>query len=108
MRAATDPALPRDERAHALHQARKAAKRARYAAGALEPVYGGRPSKLTKRLEKLQSRLGQHHDTVVTRSYLLELCRSGRPSLEPAAAMLAGALVERENRAAESDTSTAR
>ena len=101
MRAATDPALPQDERAHALHQARKAAKRARYAAEALEPVYGGRARKLTKRLKKLQSRLGQHQDTVVTRSYLLELCRSGRAPLEPGAAMLAGALVERESRAAE-------
>jgi CHAD domain-containing protein len=97
---ADDPSLADDERELALHEARKAAKRARYAVEPLRPIYGDKADKLTKRLKKLQSKLGQLQDTVVTRTYLVDLSRS-QPALDPAAALLAGALVERESLAAE-------
>ena len=101
MEAALDPVHTPDERAAALHEARKATKRARYAVEPLRPIYGNPAETLTKRLKKLQSALGQHQDTVVTRDYLVGLSRQVRPPLEPAAALAAGALIERESRAAE-------
>jgi CHAD domain-containing protein len=101
METALDPVHTADERADALHEARKAVKRARYAVEPLRPVYGTTAVTLTKRLKKLQSALGHHQDTVVTRDYLLGLSHQSRPSLDPAALLTAGALIERESRAAE-------
>ncbi len=62
-----------DERDRALHEARKAAKRARYAAETLEPVLGKAARRPRRRIKKLQSLLGDHHDTVVARPVLREL-----------------------------------
>lgn len=102
LQAAQDPSLTDEGRAMALHQARKAARRARYAVEPLLSAYGGDAAALIKRLTKLQTALGQHQDTVVTRSYLLEVSRPGhRPALDRAAVRLAGALIERESAAAE-------
>ena len=61
------------ERDHLLHQARKAAKRARYAAESLEPVYGKGARRYARAMEGLQARLGDHQDTVVLRQRLAEL-----------------------------------
>jgi CHAD domain-containing protein len=99
--AANDSALTQQERAHELHQARKAAKRARYAVEPLRPIYGSTAKTLTKRLTKLQSALGEHQDTVVSRRYLLDLSRSSDPAIDPGAALMAGALIERESLAAQ-------
>ena len=101
MEVALDPALTPDERAHALHEARRATKRARYAVEPLRAVYGEPAVTLTKRLKQLQSALGEHQDTVVTRDYLHDLVLRTQPALDPAAALTAGALIERESRAAE-------
>ena len=101
MEAAHDPAHSAEERALALHDARRATKRARYAVEPLRPVYGDAPATLTTRLKALQTALGEHQDTVVTRSYLHDLVQQTRPPLDPAAALTAGALIERESRAAE-------
>ena len=101
MEVAVDPLLTPDERAHALHEARRATKRARYAVEPLRAVYGESAVTLTKRLKQLQSALGEHQDTVVTRDYLHELVLRTQPALDPAAALTAGALIERESRAAE-------
>ena len=90
-----------DERNVALHEARKAVKRARYAAEPLRPVYGDPAQRLVERLKKLQSRLGDHQDTVVTREYLHDLTLSEDTTLDPKAALVAGALIERESRDAE-------
>ncbi|MFL6127815.1 MAG: CHAD domain-containing protein [Mycobacteriales bacterium] len=72
-RSSTAPPLPgvlgRDE---ALHEARKAAKEARYAAEAAEPAAGEPAKRLTKAMEDLQELLGDHHDSVVTRQLLRE------------------------------------
>jgi CHAD domain-containing protein len=51
----------------ALHQARKAAKQARYAAEAVAPVLGQDAARFGKRMKKLQTVLGDHQDTVVGR-----------------------------------------
>ena len=101
MEVALQPDRTPDERAVALHEARKAVKRARYAVEPLRPIYGDSAKALTKTLKRLQSALGEHQDTVVTRSYLHGLSRQTRPSLHPAALLAAGALIERESRAAE-------
>jgi CHAD domain-containing protein len=51
----------------ALHEARKAAKRARYAAEAAGPVSGKPAARLARRVKKVHSVLGDHQDTVVGR-----------------------------------------
>lgn len=65
-RAERAPAGPR--RDEALHEARKAAKRARYASEAVTPVYGKKSKRFTKRVKALQSALGDHHDAVAARA----------------------------------------
>lgn len=65
-----------DARAPLLHDARKAAKRLRYAAEAAEPVTGRKVRRLGKAARRLQSVLGDHHDTVAARAALVALSRS--------------------------------
>jgi CHAD domain-containing protein len=52
----------RDER---LHEVRKAAKRARYAAETLAPVYGDAAEEFVSATTRVQSVLGDHRDSVV-------------------------------------------
>jgi CHAD domain-containing protein len=63
------------ERTAALHEVRKAAKRARYAVEPMVPAYGSDARRLVKRLKRVQSALGDHHDCLVARSELPELAR---------------------------------
>jgi CHAD domain-containing protein len=58
------------DRDTALHEARKAAKQARYAAEAAAPVGGSGATALASAMEDLQELLGDHHDSVVTRQLL--------------------------------------
>ena len=62
-----------DQREHLLHEARKAAKRVRYAAEALTGVYGTPAKRFVKGIKRVQSRLGEHHDAFVTQDRLREL-----------------------------------
>ena len=66
------PPLPGvvDDRATALHDARKAAKRARYAAEALQDLGGKDARRLVKTLKHLQNVLGAYQDSVLTRQVL--------------------------------------
>ena len=57
----------------ALHQARKAAKRARYAGEAVAPACGNAASLFARRMQKLQSVLGQHQDAVIAQQVEREL-----------------------------------
>jgi CHAD domain-containing protein len=66
MRAAASE-QPGPGRDTALHAARKAAKRTRYAAEAAIPVGGKDAQRLARQMENVQSVLGDHHDTVVGR-----------------------------------------
>lgn len=61
------------QRAHSLHQVRKAAKRLRYAAESAQPVLGDRATDLAGRAEALQELLGEHQDTVIARTVLREM-----------------------------------
>lgn len=56
--------------AEQLHQARKAGKRARYAAEAAAPALGKRASAVAKRASKLQTLLGEHQDAIVATELL--------------------------------------
>ena len=78
-----DAATSADE----LHRMRIAAKRARYAAEAVQR-YGGKSAKrLARRLAELQDILGDYNDAVVAADWL-----RARPMADPAAAFQAGEL----------------
>ena len=68
-----DEAEDPGEREHRLHEARKAAKRARYAAETLTGVYGKPAKRFVQAMKRVQSRLGDHHDAFVTQERLREL-----------------------------------
>ncbi|MER5776412.1 CYTH and CHAD domain-containing protein [Streptomyces sp. NPDC002039] len=61
---------PGHDRDLALHAARKAAKRARYAADAAVPALGKPAARLSKAAKKVQTLLGDHQDGVVAREAL--------------------------------------
>jgi CHAD domain-containing protein len=61
------------DRAVALHDARKAAKRVRYLCEVAEPVVGSPAEHLRKRVAGLQELLGEHQDAVVARPALRRL-----------------------------------
>jgi len=75
---ATDPQAPAEERDGAVHAARKAGKRLRYAT----EVAGPSSKKAAKRLKRFQSALGEHQDTVVSRQALRELGAAAHASGE--------------------------
>lgn len=62
-----------DDRNTALHDARKAAKRLRYAAELATPTLGNPVRRLTTRVKQLQELLGQHQDAIVSLAVLREL-----------------------------------
>ena len=57
----------------AYHEARKAAKRARYAGEAVSPAFGKEARRFTKQMKKVQTVLGDHQDAVVARGVDREL-----------------------------------
>ncbi|WP_028802623.1 CYTH and CHAD domain-containing protein [Streptomyces sp. 142MFCol3.1] len=64
---------PGADRDSAMHEARKKAKRARYAAEAATPALGGPAADLVRSTKSLQTLLGDHQDSVMTREALREL-----------------------------------
>jgi CHAD domain-containing protein len=64
---------PGTERDQAMHDARKKAKRTRYASEAAAPALGGPAVGLVRSMKSLQSLLGDHQDSVMTREALREL-----------------------------------
>lgn len=64
-RLADVPVRPGPEQEEAIHRARKAAKRARYAAELARPVLGKKAAQQIRRGRHLQDVLGEHHDAVV-------------------------------------------
>jgi CHAD domain-containing protein len=77
-----------------LHDARKAAKRARYAAEAVAPVSGPDAMRFARQLKNVQSVLGEHQDTVVARQAVRQLGMSAHLSGENAFSY--GLLYEKE------------
>ncbi len=72
-REAVDPGAHEDETEHALHEARKAAKRVRYTAEVAAPVLGAPAEALVACMKRVQDVLGEAQDTVVTRVWCLRL-----------------------------------
>ncbi|MGW2515933.1 CYTH and CHAD domain-containing protein [Streptomyces sp. NPDC001617] len=64
---------PGPDRDLGLHEARKKAKRTRYAAEAAEPVLGGPAKSMVKSMKSLQTLIGEHQDSVMARQTLREL-----------------------------------
>lgn len=64
---------PGEERDVAMHGARKAAKRARYAGEAARPALGKPAKRFAKRMKAVQKVLGDHQDSVVARDALRSL-----------------------------------
>ncbi|MFJ7997633.1 CHAD domain-containing protein [Streptomyces sp. NPDC096310] len=64
---------PGEGRDLALHDARKAAKRARYAAEAAVPALGKPAKRFARRIKAVQTVLGDHQDSVVAREVLRDL-----------------------------------
>jgi len=82
-----------------LHQIRIRAKRARYAAEAVEPVIGQPAEDYADAVADLQSVLGDHQDAVVGEAWLREAAGSARRDI----ALVAGLLIAAE-RASAADT----
>jgi len=72
-RAEEVPEEPGDARAAGLHEVRKAAKRARYAAEAVVPLFGKHASRSASRAEDLQDVLGEHQDSIRSQESLRQL-----------------------------------
>ncbi len=71
-------AAPGPARDVALHEARKAAKRARYAAESAAPVLGRPAERYRSRITRLQRLLGEHQDGVMCRAEILRRTRAAR------------------------------
>jgi CHAD domain-containing protein len=93
-RAERTPTGPR--RDAALHAARKAAKRARYAAEAATPVFGKDARRFAKRMKAVQSVLGDQHDAVTAREAVRDI--GVRANLAGENAFSFGLLHERAHR----------
>ncbi|MFF3338044.1 CHAD domain-containing protein [Streptomyces flavidovirens] len=92
-----------EERDRALHSARKAAKRTRYAADAARPALGKPAKRFSKRVKAVQSALGAHQDSVVARETLRILGAQAHAAGETAFTW--GLLYGREEAAAEAGQS---
>ncbi|WFB09594.1 CYTH and CHAD domain-containing protein [Streptomyces sp. LX-29] len=76
------PAGP--ERDEAVHAARKAAKRTRYAAEAARPALGKPAKRFAQRMTSVQDVLGDHQDSVVARQALTDLSAEAHAAGESA------------------------
>ncbi|MEU3354831.1 CYTH and CHAD domain-containing protein [Streptomyces sp. NPDC037389] len=94
----TDPGHDRDT---ALHDARKAAKRARYAAEAATPALGKEAKRFAQQMKSVQTLLGDHQDSVMARGTLRAIAAEAEGAGEPTFTF--GVLYGREERRAEQD-----
>lgn len=78
-----------------LHAARIGAKRVRYAAEAVAPVFGKRARRFAQAANALQDVLGEHQDAVVAAAFLREAAEA-----TPSTAFVAGELAALETEAA--------
>jgi CHAD domain-containing protein len=77
-------AAPGRDRDIALHEARKAAKRVRYAGEATRPAFGKPAKRLARRAKALQELLGAHQDSVQARATLRRLAIAAHAAGESA------------------------
>ncbi|MBC9724437.1 CYTH and CHAD domain-containing protein [Streptomyces sp. TRM68367] len=92
---------PGQDRDFALHEARKKAKRTRYAAEAAVKVLGEPAAGLMRSMKSLQGLLGDHQDSVMTREALRDLARQAHAARE--SSFTYGVLYGREERRAADD-----
>jgi CHAD domain-containing protein len=92
----TPPGPARDV---AYHEARKAAKRARYAGEAISPAFGGPAGRFTAQMKAVQTVLGDHQDAIVARGVDRDLGISAHLAGENSFSY--GLLYERETELAE-------
>ncbi|WP_405141864.1 CYTH and CHAD domain-containing protein [Sphaerisporangium sp. NBC_01403] len=71
-----------EQREIAMHDVRKAAKRARYTADALKPLLGDQASVLAKRAKAVQEVLGLYQDGIVAQQIVLEEAQRAREAGE--------------------------
>ncbi|MFD9322323.1 CHAD domain-containing protein [Streptomyces sp. NPDC060053] len=90
---------PGTDRDLGLHEARKKAKRTRYAAETAGPALGSTAKALVKSMKSLQSLLGDHQDSVMARTTLRELSAVAHAAGENT--FTYGVLYAREERRAE-------
>ncbi|MBN0046309.1 CYTH and CHAD domain-containing protein [Streptomyces actuosus] len=90
---------PGHDRDLALHEARKKAKRTRYAAEAATPALGDAAAGLVRSAKSLQSLLGDHQDSVMTREALRAIAAQAHDAGE--SSFTYGLLYGREERRAE-------
>ncbi len=81
-----------------MHEARKSAKRTRYAAEAAAPALGEPAERVAAHAKALQGLLGEHQDSVMARLALRELAAHAQEAGE--SAFTYGVLYGREERAA--------
>ncbi len=74
---AIDPEIDAERRDLAVHDARKAGKRLRYATEVARPTVGADAKRFATALKEFQTALGEHQDTVVSRAALRELGAQG-------------------------------
>ncbi|MBA4861813.1 CYTH and CHAD domain-containing protein [Streptomyces sp. PSKA54] len=91
-------APPGDDRDLAMHEARKEAKRTRYAAEAATAALGGPAQDLVRSMKSLQGLLGEHQDSVMARLALRDLAAEAHAAGE--SAFTYGLLYGREEQAA--------
>ncbi|MBK7720938.1 MAG: CYTH and CHAD domain-containing protein [Austwickia sp.] len=83
-----------EERDEAIHDIRKRAKAARYAAEAAGSVVGARADRLASAWTDLQEALGDYQDSVVAREVIMRICGEARTAGEETFSY--GVLAERE------------
>jgi CHAD domain-containing protein len=66
-------AAPGPARNEALRRARKSARLARYASEAMVPAIGGKARRFARQMKRIQSVLGEHQDSVITREVTRDL-----------------------------------
>ncbi|MER5182077.1 CYTH and CHAD domain-containing protein [Streptomyces sp. NPDC002896] len=91
-------APPGDDRDVAMHEARKEAKRTRYAAEAATPALGSPAKDLVRSMKSLQGLLGDHQDSVMARLALRDLAAQAHAAGE--STFTYGVLYGREEQAA--------
>ncbi|HET9654568.1 MAG TPA: CYTH and CHAD domain-containing protein [Kineosporiaceae bacterium] len=79
--ARAEPGLP--ERELRSHEVRKAAKRARYTAEALSPLFGSPSRDVARRMRQVQETLGSHQDSLLARDWLLAAASRAQAAGEP-------------------------
>ncbi|MFF1449545.1 CHAD domain-containing protein [Streptomyces sp. NPDC058274] len=94
---------PGEERDLATHEARKKAKRTRYAAEAAVPALGKPAQSVAKSTKTLQKLLGDHQDSVMARDALRDLADKAQAAGE--SSFTYGLLYGREERQAAADES---